>query len=102
MKMRNFLRTWHGLTDVRLTSPECGRLCRPEGQLPLLNRPCGKEQYVDPVQLLFLRENKVVAKPFHAIWWNGHCQLFFQWKTEELCDVSLNLLQQSSIQFMVH
>ena len=81
----------------KINSPECGRLCRPEGQTPFLNRPCGKEQHIYPIQLLFLGENKVVSKPLYAIWWNCHCQLVFQWKAEELCDVRLNLLQQPSI-----
>lgn len=69
---------------------------------PFLNWPCDEEQQICPVQLLLLWKEKVVAKPLQAIGWDRHGHLLLQRKSEELCDVILDPLQQLPIHPMVH
>uniref|UniRef100_A0A0E0IWF0 Uncharacterized protein n=1 Tax=Oryza nivara TaxID=4536 RepID=A0A0E0IWF0_ORYNI len=90
------------LVKQSIYSPECGRLCRPELCGPVLHWACGEEEQIDPVQLLLLGEDEVVTEPLQAIGWDRHGHLLLQRKSEELCDVILDPLQQLPIHPMVH
>uniref|UniRef100_A0A0E0R2E7 Uncharacterized protein n=1 Tax=Oryza rufipogon TaxID=4529 RepID=A0A0E0R2E7_ORYRU len=74
----------------------------PEIRAPVLHWACGEEEQIDPVQLLLLGEDEVVTEPLQAIGWDRHGHLLLQRKSEELCNVILDLLQQLPIHPMVH
>uniref|UniRef100_A0A0E0BDP5 Uncharacterized protein n=1 Tax=Oryza glumipatula TaxID=40148 RepID=A0A0E0BDP5_9ORYZ len=94
--------TWR--SSVMPTPSVCGERpsTLPELCGPVLHWACGEEEQIDPVQLLLLGEDEVVTEPLQAIGWDRHGHLLLQRKSEELCDVILDPLQQLPIHPMVH